>query len=897
MNGNRKHTQRTFRRVMVTLLTLVMVAGFCAPAMQARAEGEPVMEVQRGESKVFDGADYVEGIQLSPNDGQLRLTEDGGKIRVSVNEDAGMEYTVKVPGDPETIFVVKVLGEKKSEPEQPLEENEDSGNLPLASVSQSEGSEQGEGSENPPAPSPANTCPECQGLDGNHSDSCSLKPAGHGEPEKKCTCDSQDGNHAEDCGLYAAPAQDDTSKQECTCGSQDGNHAENCGLYVTPQEDASLVADSAEALLEMVAQAETADKLTAILDANEELYMSLDGEQLDAVLAKAATFAEVPEDDVPDDENEADDPATLATPPEITIERGEQGTVTLERNKNRNAFRVKKDGSYGDYGITVTGDGNSRTITVGANTEPGRYTVEFGRYDDGDWDRKESVTVIVPDAASGGGDTGSDGAQVYFLKSPTSLPGSNDVGMWLPTTPEGGKVTGLTYNGKFAQVNTDGAIWTKDSGGEDRNIMPTNNDVAKYVVSWPDGSTGSSWTIYRQDYPTEFEQVFRAYQSDLASQGIIIHSVEEMESITLIPYKISKRNDTNPDYHIDCTISIQCKAAYAAIFHVMAPGDTNYVPVHTDLYAIRDGKPDPIQNYTGVELTKNVNGINYVFDGWYNEAGEKVEAWGYTPTAEELGSDNTVNFYGHYVPEATSLTIRKVFDSLGPEAVKPASISITLTGGDSPETVYLTAANGYTVTVSNLTPGKTYTVAEVVTTAQIENYDLTGTSYSPDGGSITLKSDSTQNVVTITNTYAKKTADVTVHKTVSGNMGDQSKSFTFTYKVGESGSQGTFQLAHGQNTRLANLTIDETLYIQENAEGYNPAVTYTVGDGREQTVNPENGWYKIPIQAGTAVYFDNNKTVNIDTGILTDSAPYLLLLTLSLLGGGLLLMRRRGGVM
>lgn len=329
----------------------------------------------------------------------------------------------------------------------------------------------------------------------------------------------------------------------------------------------------------------------------------------------------------------------------------------------------------------------------------------------------------------------------------------------------------------------------------------------------------------------------------------------------------------------------------------MAPGDTNYVPVHTDLYAIRDGKPDPIQNYTGVELTKNVNGINYVFDGWYNEAGEKVEAWDYTPTAEELGSDNTVNFYGHYVPEATSLTIEKVFYGLENGAEKPDSISVTVMGENTNEMVWLTAANGYKAEVANLIPGKTYRVEEVVSTAQIENYELTETSYSCDGGQIRLVSDTTENVVTITNTYAKKTADVTVHKTVSGNMGDQSKAFLFTYRVGETGATDTFYLAHGQSQVLENLTIGETLYIQEDADGYTAAVTYRVGDGEAQSPKYENGWYAIPIAADTLVCFENDKTVNIDTGIFTDSAPYLLLLTLSLLGGGLLLMRRRGGVM
>lgn len=146
---------------------------------------------------------------------------------------------------------------------------------------------------------------------------------------------------------------------------------------------------------------------------------------------------------------------------------------------------------------------------------------------------------------------------------------------------------------------------------------------------------------------------------------------------------------------------------------------------------------------------------------------------------------------------------------------------------------------------------------------------------------------------TITNTLA--TTDVTVTKTVSGNMGDQNKEFTFTYKVGESGTEGKFSLKHSQTKTLENLTIGETLYIKEVTD-YVKTVTYTVTDGDETksiTAEEKDGWYQIPVAAGTVVNFNNTKNANIDTGVTTDSIPYVLLLTMAVIGAGALLLNKR----
>ena len=147
---------------------------------------------------------------------------------------------------------------------------------------------------------------------------------------------------------------------------------------------------------------------------------------------------------------------------------------------------------------------------------------------------------------------------------------------------------------------------------------------------------------------------------------------------------------------------------------------------------------------------------------------------------------------------------------------------------------------------------------------------------------------------TITNTLA--TTNVTITKTVSGNMGDQSKAFTFTYKTEATGTESTFTLKHGESKTLQNLIIGGTLYIKEDTD-YTKTVTYIVTDADENkttiTVQEEDGWYQIPVAVNRVITFNNNKNANIDTGVATDSLPYILLMTLAVIGAGALLLNKR----
>lgn len=131
--------------------------------------------------------------------------------------------------------------------------------------------------------------------------------------------------------------------------------------------------------------------------------------------------------------------------------------------------------------------------------------------------------------------------------------------------------------------------------------------------------------------------------------------------------------------------------------------------------------------------------------------------------------------------------------------------------------------------------------------------------------------------------WEKTTVDVTITKTVTGNMGDRTKQFTIvvtsSQPMGESGAtEATFHLSNTQSGTLSAVPVGATLTISEtDATGY--TVYMSVNGGK-------------PVEASTAQYtisendtkveitIENHKDGYPDTGVLLDSLPYVLILVL-----------------
>lgn len=286
-------------------------------------------------------------------------------------------------------------------------------------------------------------------------------------------------------------------------------------------------------------------------------------------------------------------------------------------------------------------------------------------------------------------------ADIFFLKTPNTGADSNSEGYWLPTDGnEDWTVNGVQFEGK---INTAGAKWDTNN----KNIMLTDRDNATgtYVLSWPDGSTQKTWTLYRNctdtvatekgiqnrqtnqvAFSTILNMIWDAYKEELAKDLKVDADTldsNKITEITLIPYKIS----TNDTMHIDCTISAT-GLAYQARFWVQDAESSSYVQVYGKNYnrASGDKVAKPLagefatwMTTNNVELkeysralpeTKTVNGVKYRFDGWYREdtsndalpdEDRKIDDnFPVEPTKDELQND-VVNFFARYVPVDTAL--------------------------------------------------------------------------------------------------------------------------------------------------------------------------------------------------------------------------------------------------
>ena len=157
---------------------------------------------------------------------------------------------------------------------------------------------------------------------------------------------------------------------------------------------------------------------------------------------------------------------------------------------------------------------------------------------------------------------------------------------------------------------------------------------------------------------------------------------------------------------------------------------------------------------------------------------------------------------------------------------------------------------------------------------------------------------------TFENTYSAGTLKIS--KTVTGNMGDKNKYFEFTVLMsGRSGmtypetfavsggsyaqnpttiklsEETTFMLKHGDTISIANLPYDvDYMVIEMAADGYTTTSTNETG--------------RISAAEQTAA-FTNVKNSAVDTGVMLDSLPYVLMLAAVLGGAAVMVVRRRRG--
>lgn len=170
-----------------------------------------------------------------------------------------------------------------------------------------------------------------------------------------------------------------------------------------------------------------------------------------------------------------------------------------------------------------------------------------------------------------------------------------------------------------------------------------------------------------------------------------------------------------------------------------------------------------------------------------------------------------------------------------------------------------------------------------------KNPDATMPTYQLGQGSITLDKD----VTTLYAIWKLNTVELTIQKTVSGNMYNANDVFSFTLHYGENpeaftlkgGESKTFQVPVGAEVTVTEDLTKSNGYIPSNGTG--TTVTLTAASEKD-------GIFKfiMPEQDGKLV-INNDKTVTVDTGVLLDTLPYILILGVVAVGAVLLIKRRR----
>lgn len=466
---------------------------------------------------------------------------------------------------------------------------------------------------------------------------------------------------------------------------------------------------------------------------------------------------------------------------------------------------------------------------VGEATLVHKYSYAYKYWWNDPWsyskEKSEKFTIKVKSFE----DKYSGSAYIYFLKLPTGDPMNNDTGEWAPTANQ---------SKLEAKISTAGATWTNgytndNSAIPNKNIVTGNGQIlTNYITSWPDGSTGTTWTVKKNDpttggyFTSIWNEISKNYIESIKNDtGINDLTVGDITEIVLTPRKISRNNGGNQNYHIDCAISVVTKKAFTAKFMVKDPtkGEEKWSQVDSGNY--KEG--EAVIKTTAVEIgaTKTVEGVRYELKGWYTEDplgdinvhGPKIEDdewldrgtndYGYlTTSTDAVREDGTVYFYAVWEPETQKpiRTITKKVEGLFGDRSKQFRIVVTGPNGFSQE---FTLAHGETGTLNNLM----VQVGDVITITEYDasDYDTTAQIYYPN--------------------------------TSNGLLGANGQEFT------------------GENEKTTTITItDDMIDLDE----INITVT-------------------------------NEKDAQVDNGVLLDTLPYILILVVVVGGGVLLFLRKR----
>ena len=346
----------------------------------------------------------------------------------------------------------------------------------------------------------------------------------------------------------------------------------------------------------------------------------------------------------------------LSLPETVSVERGSTVTITPISLKPENATLTWKS----DNSAVATVD--SKGIVTGKKPGTATISAQSG-------DRIATTTVTVKAISGGSDNTGKSWSDVefYYLKTPTSDKNSNSVDQW-------GSCLGI------GSIDLTGATW-------DANNKNTFDNVPARVITWPSGGTGSTYTVTKNS--AAWKEILKYWKTQIQNNLEVEITDDDIESITLTPYKISR----NEKYHVDCTIDIKCKRVVTAKYFLWDAGTnvTQYDQVYAKSFVINKGTTQPSDSdKLSLPLAKTVDGKNYTLKAWYSNSSLQGEI---VTFPYSIGESN-VNFYAKYVRSDIKYTVNYYWNG----TTEKVADSVTGFGGEPGNVITETPKmiNGYT---------------------------------------------------------------------------------------------------------------------------------------------------------------------------------------------------------
>lgn len=130
-------------------------------------------------------------------------------------------------------------------------------------------------------------------------------------------------------------------------------------------------------------------------------------------------------------------------------------------------------------------------------------------------------------------------------------------------------------------------------------------------MTWPTGFGKPNANGLELDKDsTVWNDIFEAFKEKVEKDnGVGSLTKDDVDSITLVPYKVSRGNQTDGSYHVDCEVEIQCKEIFTVKFFFNNGTTTD------QLKAMYCRQGNSIND--GDIPTTNPAPDGYEFDGWY----------------------------------------------------------------------------------------------------------------------------------------------------------------------------------------------------------------------------------------------------------------------------------------